>query len=527
MHFLLHHLVDDTAEAAAERVAIREEGTHWTYGAFRELGQRLAAVLQALGTQRGDRVGLYLEKSAYAVIGIYGVLKSGAAYVPIDPHAPADRVGYILRDAGVRTVVTSPARLARLAEIPDLRGRVDHVIVAGTEDASAPLVANVVPWREVETASPSPSAAATIDEDLAYVLYTSGSTGRPKGVMISHRAALTFVHWALRTFDLRAEDRFSSHAPLHFDLSIFDLFAAFGCGASVSLVPETCNLFPVRLAQWIRAEAITVWYSVPSALTMLVRHGGVVQHDFPSLRLVLFAGEVFPVKYLRQLMDCLPHATFYNLYGPTETNVITYYRVPPLEPDRTEPIPIGQPCDNTHVLVLNEEGRPVTEPGVRGELYARGSILAEGYLGDPEKTRTAFLLQTTPWGAEQRVYRTGDIVEFDVDGNLLFRGRRDHMVKSRGYRIELGEIEAALYAHPSVKEAAAVPIPDELIGNRIRAFVVTDGSLDPKDLLRFCAARLPKYMVPEAIELRDGLPRTSTGKVDRHQLTQEAAQGKG
>jgi acyl-CoA synthetase (AMP-forming)/AMP-acid ligase II len=239
--------------------------------------------------------------------------------------------------------------------------------------------------------------------------------------------------------------------------------------------------------------------------------------EFPNLRIVLFAGEVFPTKYLRALMELLPRPAFINLYGPTETNVCTYYRVPPIERESTTPIPIGVPIDNVEAIVANEDGTPV-QAGDIGELWVRGATVMQGYWGDPVKTDQVLVPDPLGRGGRDPAYRTGDLVRRDPDGNLLLLGRRDDQIKSRGYRIELGEIEAAIYAHPSVVECAVAAVPDELITNRIKAYIVARDGIGADDLTRFCAERIPHYMIPERFDFRDELPKTSTGKVDRQLL---------
>jgi acyl-CoA synthetase (AMP-forming)/AMP-acid ligase II len=223
-------------------------------------------------------------------------------------------------------------------------------------------------------------------------------------------------------------------------------------------------------------------------------------------------------------MAALPEAQFANLYGPTETNVITWYRVPPLPADRDDPIPIGRACANTDLLIVADDGALVSEPGREGELYARGPTVAQGYWGDPERSARGFVTNPFQPAFAERVYRTGDIVVLQPDGSLLFLGRRDRMVKSRGYRIELDEIETVLYQHPQVKEVAVVAVPDEVVGSRIRAFLACaetgDGALAA--IREHCAARLPRYMVPESFELLAELPKTSTGKLDRTALAARA-----
>jgi acyl-CoA synthetase (AMP-forming)/AMP-acid ligase II len=341
--------------------------------------------------------------------------------------------------------------------------------------------------------------------------------------MISHRASLTFIDWATACFALQPTDRVANHAPLHFDLSIFDLFATIKSGGTVILVPPLIALFPRQLAQFIVEQHITVWYSAPSALIQLALHGELSRFAYKALRLVLFAGEVFPIKHLRTLMTLLPHPAYYNLYGPTETNVCTWYRAPQLTAERVEPLSIGQACANSEIILLNEKQERVA-PGEVGELCVRGPGLMKGYWGLPEKT--AAVLHPYPvhpaLGA-QLIYHTGDLVREDDDGNLLYLGRRDNQIKSRGYRIELGEIEATLYSHPAVIEATVLAIPDETIGHRLAALVVPQPAvtITPGALEAFCAERLPKYMIPSPIEFRPTLPKTSTGKVDNVRLRQE------
>jgi amino acid adenylation domain-containing protein len=522
--FWLPQFLIQNALQHPERAALQAGNRSISYGQLDSDSNRLAAVLAAHGVRRGDRVGIFLPKSIGAVTAMHGIMKAGAAYVPIDPASPPARAAYILENCGISVLISSP-RTAALAQTLAHAGTVRSVILVEEGAIPGNLPVTAVAWHDVlETTDPVPSVHP-VDTDLAYILYTSGSTGMPKGVMISHRNALTFVDWAQAEVGVTAADRLSSHAPLHFDLSIFDFFVGFKAGATVVLVPDGLSSFPFRLAEWIEAQGITVWYSVPTILSLLVRSADLSRLPFAKLRTIIFAGEVFPVKYLRDLMTAIPGAAYFNFYGPTETNVITSYRVPVLSPERTEPIPIGTPCANMDVFALADDGTVVTRPGVPGELYARGSCVACGYWADPDKTARHFVDTPLARGFRETAYRTGDIVTLDEEGNFLFVGRRDNMVKSRGYRIELGEVETALYRHQRVREAAVVAVPDPGLGNRLIAFVVTDNgtALKASELQEFCTGIIPRYMVPEAIEFREALPKTSTGKVDRVSLARDIA----
>ena len=518
--YLLPHLLMEAARRHPHRPAVTDPGRTLTYAALEEETNRVAHALQAAGVRAGDRVGLLLHKSVDAIAGLYGIMKAGAAYVPLDPFAPAQRLSYILRNCGIRCLVTGEEKSAIWPELLASGAPIEVLFVL---NADTPNLASgrhdvAVLGRPALAASPSdPPPPSAIGLDLAYVLYTSGSTGQPKGVMLSHLNALTFVRWCHKYFQATEEDVFSNHAPLHFDLTILDIYAAAMAGARLVIVPPEASVFPAQLAAFIEQHGITIWYSVPSVLTMLVLHGNLAPGRLSSIRHLIFAGEVFPTKHLRNLMRLLPRAQFTNLYGPTETNVCTCYRVPSLPADLTEPIPIGQAIDDVEVFAITESGG-LTPPGEVGELYVRGTTVAYGYWGDEAKTARGFV--ANPIGpAPDRVYRTGDLVRQTPQGDYLFLGRRDHQIKSRGYRIEIGDIEAALYAHPDVTECVVVPIPDEVIGNRIAAFVVVrDAGLTADQLARFAGTLLPKYMVPETFQFLPRLPKTSTGKVDRQAL---------
>jgi len=524
MSFLLWHGLRDSVRRYPDRPAVQWRSERLTYRELDEISNAIAATLTAHGIGRGHRVGLYTPKSHKSIAAMLGISKAGAAYVPVDPHAPALRASYILGDCAVSAVVASGERLTALHEHQSALTTLKLAFV--TDDAAVATP----PWKIRPWSTLTPTAdgewPAGVETDPAYLLYTSGSTGKPKGVIITHRNALTFIDWGVETFAIGAEDRLSNHAPFHFDLSVFDVYVALASGACVVMVPDQVAMFPGALAKWINDERISVWYSVPSALVRMLLHGQLDRWKYRQLRTVLFAGEVFPQKYLRDVMRVLPDAEFYNLYGPTETNVCTYYQVPrDLDPDATS-IPIGRACANQEVFAVDTDGR-LTGVGEEGELLVRGGTVMAGYWGLPEKTSQVLVRNQLQAAFDDRVYRTGDIVRLADDGNYYFVGRRDHMVKSRGYRIELGEIEQALHQHEKVKEAAVVPIPDEEIGARLQAFVApADGHiLSPDELNAFCLTRLPVYMVPEAFHVRSELPKTSTGKTDRQALLASLTQG--
>ena len=530
MAYLLQQLLTDSAARAPERPAVAVGERRLSYRELDRLSSQVARALLAQGVAPGDRVGIFAPKSAAAIVAVYGALKAGACYVPLDPKSPAPRLTAIMADSGIAVVLADQATARQAAAMADTVPQLRAVIVtgphwgreaaAGPDYGVGPHEPAIVPWDAV-LAEPERALAdgQAIDADLAYILYTSGSTGTPKGVMISHRASLTFVEWAAACAGLTEQDHVCSPAPLHFDLSVFDIFATCKAGACMAVVPEMTAMFPARLAQWLERERISVWYSVPSVLTVLVTYGNLRGFDLSGLRAIIFAGEVFPAKHLNGLMAELPRPRFLNWYGPTETNVCTWYEVPAGPTGFTAPVPIGKACANTDAFAVTDEGGRVSKPGEEGELYVRGSGLMRGYWGDPEKTGRTLVGNPFQPAYDEPAYRTGDLVTLDDEGNFVFLGRRDGMVKTRGYRVELGEVETALYGHPAVREAVVLPVPDELLGSRLRAIISADGELTREEVLDHCRRRLPAYMVPDVVEFCAALPRTSTDKIDRALLS--------
>ncbi|MDP6978948.1 MAG: amino acid adenylation domain-containing protein [Myxococcota bacterium] len=503
----LHQYFERSAAQSAEACAIEQaDGATISYAELAALSDRVRDRLMLEGVEAGDRVGLYLRKTIDTVASILGVLKAGAAYVPVDPTAPASRNGYIFDNCRVKAAIVESRFSEKLeAELQQPSGAPPLFVV--DEAGGGRGLERMLDGLDERKPAPKSESREVPMSNLAYILYTSGSTGKPKGVMLTHENATSFVDWCLETFEPTADDVFSSHAPFHFDLSILDIYTPLSSGAKLVLVPEDVGKEPLGLAALIEEKRITVWYSAPSILTMLTQRGELEGRDYSSLRAVLFAGEVFPVVHLRSLHEKWPHTRYFNLYGPTETNVCTYYEVvPPIPEDRTEPYPIGAVCSQLEGIVVDLDDQPV-EKGDEGELCIKGPNVLNGYWELPEQTANAFLAD---------YYRTGDIVVEEDGGNFRFVGRRDRMVKKRGYRVELGEIETALYAHEEIEEAAVVAIPDDDAGVMIHAHLstVSGDKVSMIKLKKFCSERLPVYMVPDRFAFHESLPKTSTDKID-------------
>ncbi len=511
-HARLHDLLRASARHFPERVAVEEpSGRSFSYAQLDAASDLIREQLATHGVTEGDRVGLYLEKSLESVAAIFGILKAGAAYVPVDPHAPAPRNRYIFANCSVRAIVTDAARAEKL------KSEGNEAAFGRALPFSTP---DVLGTSLVLLGAPAPCAPSPVAEPLAYILYTSGSTGKPKGVMHSHRTALSFIDWCSKEFSPRPEDRFSSHAPFHFDLSILDLYVSIKHGAAVVLIGEDLGKQPMRLAPAMAEHRISVWYSTPSILRLLVEFGDLPKLDLSGLRLLLFAGEVFPMKHLAALHRLLPAPRYYNLYGPTETNVCTYFEADgDLISTRERPLPIGYVCSDDQALVLDTDGRAV-EAGDEGELLIHGGSVMLGYWDLKEQNDRAFHID----GNGRAWYRTGDIVKEQEPGLFIYLGRRDRMIKRRGFRVELGEIEAALNNHPEIAEAAVIARADTDGQLTVEAFLAWSSAQEPSilQLKKYCSTALPAYMAPDRFKILPALPKTSTDKVDYQKLKELA-----
>jgi len=522
MALSLVDLLHDAARVHGTKTAITMDGLgELAYAELDRASLTVAETLRSSGVVKGDRVGLVLPKNLHAVVALWGVMRAGAVYVPIDPASPPQRAALIAEDCRMAAVLCSEVLTATTEAI---RERVELVTVQ-LDGIDGLFADGLVLPTETGDGKPKPPLPAVNVRDLAYILYTSGSTGVPKGVMVSHGAALSFAEWGARRFELTSNDVLSSHAPLHFDLSTFDFFASCLAGAQVVIFDEETVRFPMAAAGLLESAGITVWYSVPRALRSMLRKGRLAQRDLGSLRIVLFAGEPYPADELRELQAALPGVSLFNLYGPTETNVCTYWEVPPSGSWDGSSIPVGIDCENCEGVVVDEDLRPVPD-GNAGELLIRGGTLMEGYWGDPAMTAASFVQDFRYPHLSDRFYRTGDIVARRKDGNYAFFGRADHMVKIRGYRVELGEVEAALHGFEGLAEAAVVvaePTSVTAEDRELVAFVVgANGNPNDDctaDLKKHIEGILPKYMVPSRFHYLDKMPTTSTGKIDRQALT--------
>ncbi|MGW8776039.1 amino acid adenylation domain-containing protein, partial [Streptomyces sp. NPDC055794] len=491
----LSELLAARAARTPDHEAVVFEGASLTYAELDARAGRLAAALAARGAGPERFVAVAVPRSAELVVALVAVVRSGAAYVPVDPGYPADRIAHILRDAGAMLVLTTRDAEERLPQDGTPRLLLDDPAASPESAATAPV------------AAPAP-------DHPAYVIYTSGSTGRPKGVVVSHRAIVNRLAWMQDTYGLEPSDRVLQKTPSGFDVSVWEFFWPLIQGATLVVARPEGHLDPAYLADTVRRAGVTTLHFVPSMLDVFLREPSAA--SLSGLRRVFCSGEALSAE-LRARFRAVSDVPLHNLYGPTEAAVdVTYW--PCAEDTGDGPVPIGRPVWNTRMYVLDAALRPVPV-GVPGELYIAGVQLARGYLGRPGLSAERFTAD--PHGAPgSRMYRTGDLARRHHDGSLDYLGRADHQVKLRGFRIELGEIEAALVRQPEVAQAAVVLREDRPGDQRLVGYTVPAPGAEADAALLTARLRelLPGYMVPAAFVTLPELPVTPNGKLDRRAL---------
>jgi acyl-CoA ligase (AMP-forming) (exosortase A-associated) len=513
MDFLLHHLLRASARRAPEKEALVHNTERLSYEEVARRVAGLACGLRRAGLERGDRVGIYLEPSVPQVVSIFAIAQAGGAFVPINHLLFPDQVAHIANDCRMKAMITSQSRLASLAAVlPNLASI--EFIVAVPDGAAAFGSLPVYAFDDLcENPSPGEWRDINIEKDLAAILYTSGSTGKPKGVMLSHAQIMAGASIVSTYLGITAKERILAVLPFSFDAGLNQLTTAFQQGGTLVL---STFVFAREIVQTLLREKITGLAGVPTLWSLLAQPNSTLQKQpLPDLRYITNTGGAMPQSVLSALRNALPTTRVFLMYGLTEAFRSTY--LPPEELDR-RPTSMGKAIPNTEILVVNENGERC-KPGEVGELVHRGPTVSLGYWGQPELT--ARVLRPHPFlpaelGGEERVCYSGDLVKMDEDGFLYFVGRRDTMIKSSGFRISPTEVEEVLFQSGMVRQAAVIGIPDEVLGQSIKAFVVSkngDG-IDTNALLGFCAQKMPRHMVPKAVEVLEELPKTGSGKVD-------------
>jgi acyl-CoA ligase (AMP-forming) (exosortase A-associated) len=517
MDFLIHHMLRTSALRFPEKEALVDRENRLT---FEEAVRKIAGLAEGLrqaGLERGDRVGIYLETSVLQALSIFGVSQAGGVFVPINNLLFPEQVAHIAGDCQMKGLITSRDKVASLASVLKSIPALDFVVVTdgGEKIEIRPRVYDLNEFL----AMPGPHAWRdwSIGKDLAAIIYTSGSTGKPKGVMLSHEQVMAGSSIVSDYLVITSDDRIVGVLPLSFDAGLNQLMTAVQQGGTY--VPMTF-VFAREIVKTLEREKITGMAGVPTLWSLMAQPSSSLgKESLPHLRYITNTGGRMPQTVLNTLRQALSATRIFLMYGLTEAFRSTY--LPPEELDRC-PTSMGKAIPNTEILVVNEQGLPC-KPGEVGELVHRGPTVSMGYWGQPEMTAKVLRphsFVSPELGDCERVCYSGDLVKMDEDGFLYFIGRRDAMIKSSGYRISPTEVEEVLFQSGVVRHAAVIGIPDEVLGQSIKAFVVSkngDG-IDPNALLGFCAKKMPRHMVPKMIEVLDELPKTSSGKVDYPEL---------
>lgn len=510
-----HHLLEGAAHATPDAPALSYRGETRTYSAVWSGTQATAAQLPGLGLARGDRVAVYLEKRFETVLAIFATAAAGGVFVPVNHVLKAPQVAHILIDSGARILVTTADRLAQLADVlPETEVR-DVVVVGSVGDGQEGI--RLHSWDDWQEAGASVPAPPVIDIDPAAILYTSGSTGRPKGVVLSHRNLVVGAESVSTYLNNRASDVILSVLPLSFDAGLSQVTTAFAVGAHCVLMNY---LLPRDVPKLCEQYGVTGLTCVPPLWLQLVQ---VAWPEEAARRLRYFAntGGRMPRPTLDALRGIFTDADPYLMYGLTEAFRSTY--LDPAEVDR-RPDSIGKAIPNAEILVMRPDGTECA-PGEEGELVHRGALVGLGYWGDPVRTAERYRpVQRTgqEWRTPETAVWSGDTVVADDEGFLYFVGRADDMIKTSGYRVSPTEIEEAAYGTGFVRDAVAVGVPDAGLGQRIVLIATSsNGILDAEALTAALRQRLPLYMVPSRIEVREDLPRSPNGKFDRKLITSE------
>jgi len=507
---LLHDFLIDSAARLPEKVALVAGAKRLTYAEIDLQSDALARSLVKLGVARGDRVVVFADNTAEAVVAFWAVLKADAVVVVVNPLTKADKLAYVLNDCRATALVTDGHLIDVFADAAKRSKHLAAVIVAGTDDAAKLQgLPSVTPW-ETALAAPGegPPRRRNIDVDLASIIYTSGSTGEPKGVMLTHRNMLTAATSISTYLENVEDDVILCVLPLAFDYGLYQMIMS--VRVSARLVLERSFTFLAQVLKRVVDEKVTGFPGVPTMFATLAGLKSLKDYDFSNIRYVSNTAAALPVKHITMLQDIFPKAKIFSMYGLTECKRCTY--LPPADLER-KPSSVGIAIPNTELWIVDENDNRVGA-GVVGQLVIRGATVMKGYWEKPEET--AARLRPGPVPGEHVLY-TGDLCKLDDEGYLTFVGRMDDIIKSRGEKVAPKEVEAALVSIPGVKEAAVIGVADELWGHAVKAFVVLEEgmALDPKHIARECQARLENFMVPKYVEIIAELPKTATGKIKK------------
>jgi amino acid adenylation domain-containing protein len=510
---LVHQFLENSALRVPGKVALACDGRYHTYSELNQLADTMAAFLMRSGIHRHDRVVILLENRAEAIIALFAVLKAGASFVLLNPGMKENKLAFILNDSGARAIIAASDKGQMVAQALNGNEQVKLTVWVGNEVFPEPVAGRIdVVWAEIVAAGIKPTGRPyIIDIDLATIIYTSGSTGEPKGVVSAHYNVAAAVRSITTYLKNTENDIVLNTLPLSFDYGLYQVLMAFYYGGT--LVLEKSFAFPYRIMETLERERVTGFPIVPTMVAILLQMENLTRFDLRHLRYMTNTAAALPVAYIGKLRALFPHVQIFSMYGLTECKRVAY--LPPEYLD-TKPDSVGIPIPNEEVFVLRPDGK-VAAPHEVGELVVRGLNVMRGYWNRPEETAATFRAGSNP--GETLLY-TGDLFRRDEEGFLYFVGRKDDMIKSRGERISPKEIENALCALDGVVESAVIGVPDEILGQAIRAYIVPDRKNPPsrEDILKHCSRNLESFMVPKEIVFRESLPRNASGKIDKKNI---------
>lgn len=508
----VERFLEDSARRFPDKTAIVAGDRRLSYAELDRAADRVASALASGGVVRGDRVVVFMDNCWQAVAAIFGTLKAGAVFSPVNPSTKAEKLSYILGNCRAAAIVTQ-GRILPVARIAaeETPSTVLTLVADAAPDAD---VGDAVRFEHALAADSPPPADRGIDIDLAMLIYTSGSTGFPKGVMMTHRNVAAAATSITTYLENTADDIILNVLPISFDYGLYQVLMSAQMGAT--LVLEKSFAFPRAIFDRMVAERVTGFPIVPTMAALILQMRGLPPGGFPDLRYITNTAAALPPAHIARLREMFPGAALYSMYGLTECKRCTW--LPPEELDR-RPTSVGIAIPGTEVYVVDADGNRAA-PGETGELVVRGAHVMKGYWENPEATDRALRPGPYPW---EKVLHTGDLFRTDEDGFLYFVGRKDDIIKTRGEKVSPKEVENALYALPGIREAAVIGVPDPILGLAIRAVVVADeeAGLTEQAVLRHCAAFLEDFMVPRAVEFRDSLPKTDSGKISRRAVEAE------
>ena len=500
-------ILEETTKKFSNKEAFVDSKRKVTYNEFLNNSKKIGTYINKSVNKTKVPIAIFIDKTVNCLEAMIGTIYSGNFYTVLDVKSPKDRLRSIIENLDAKVIITDTKNVKAL-QCLDLK----------TEKL---FIYEEMINIEINQKSLNEINNERIDTDIMYILYTSGSTGIPKGVVLSHRAVLSYIKWVKETFDITEKTIWGSQTPFYFSMSITDVFTTILAGATMYIIPKVNFSFPINLIRFLDENKINTIYWVPSALCIVANLGALKDIKLPNLKKVLFAGEVMPTKQLNMWMDALPNTMFANLFGPTETTDICSYYIIDKKIPLTESIPIGKHCNNCNLIVIDENENeikynPKEEESKSGELLVRGSFLAEGYYKNEEKTKNTFIQNPINKNYPEIVYKTGDIVKFNKEGNLIYISRKDYQIKHMGYRIELGEIEKNIY---SVEEITLCCSIYDDVNKKIVLYY--QGTIEENDLAKKLEEKLLPYMKPNKYIRLNVMPYNSNGKIDRKFLKEK------